>query len=68
MMVPFSVMFSPSKHRYSLLIYAVSMAVVGLIAIGVAMNTGEIFNTFTAIFLIGFVVFQWVANFLTIRG
>ena len=68
MMVPFSVMLSPSKYKYSLLIYAISMAIVGLVGIGIALNTGEIFNGFTTFFLIGFVVFQWVANLLMIRN
>ena len=30
-------------------------------------NTGEIFNPMSTIFLIGFVAFQWIANFLLIK-
>ncbi|GAO29651.1 tetratricopeptide repeat protein [Geofilum rubicundum] len=67
MMVPFSAMFSPSKYKNALLIYAVVMAVVGLMAIGLTFATGDIFNTMTLVFVVGFVGFQWVANFLLIK-
>jgi len=67
MMLPFSVMFSPSKFKYSLLIYAIVMTVIGIAAIGLAFSTGEIFNVMTPIFVIGFVAFQWIANYLLIK-
>src|SRR5690606_16727664 len=67
MMVPFSAMFSPSKFKSALLIYAIVMAVAGLMAIGLIFSTGEIFNTITLVFIIGFIGFQWIANFLLIK-
>jgi tetratricopeptide (TPR) repeat protein len=67
MMLPFSVMFSPSKYKYSLLIYTTAMAVIGLFAIAHALSTSEIFNVMTFIFVIGFVAFQWIANYLMIK-
>jgi hypothetical protein len=67
MMLPLGSMFSPSKNRYGLLAYAVALAVVGIVAIGLTFSTGEIFNGMTAIFVFGFVGFQWVANYLLIK-
>ncbi len=67
MMLPFGVMFSPSKYKNSLLIYAVVMAFTGIAAIGLTFLTGVMFNMMTSVFMIGFFVFQWVANFLLIK-
>lgn len=67
MMVPLGVMFSPAKYKYSLIIYAALMALVGGIAIGITFSGGELLNVMSGIFLIGFVAFQWVANFILVR-
>ncbi len=67
MMLPCSSMFLPSKNKNALMIYAVVMALVGLGSIFLSFQTGEIFNMFSAIFIIGFVAFQWVANYMLIR-
>ena len=67
MMVPFSVMFSPSKYKYALLIYAIAMAGVGTIAVAMTFSSGELFNLFSVVFVFGFVAFQFLANFLMIR-
>jgi len=67
MMVPFGSMFAASKTRNGLLIYTIAMAVAGLVAIGLTFATGEIFNFLSVIYIIGFVAFQWVANFLLIK-
>ena len=67
MMLPLGTMFSPSKNKYGLLIYTISLAVVGLIAIGFTFTTGQMFNSMTIIFIIGFVAFQWVANYMLIK-
>ncbi len=67
MMVPCSVMFSPAKYKYSLLVFTIAMAIIGSLAIAVTFSTGEIFNQFSTIFLFAFIAFQWVANFLVIR-
>jgi len=40
---------------------------VGTLAIAITFSTGEIFNAMTAVFLIGFIAFQWVANFIAIK-
>lgn len=67
MMVPFSVMFSPSKYGHALLIYAGVMAVTGLVGIAQTFSTGEMFNVATGIFIFGFIAFQWIANFIMIK-
>jgi tetratricopeptide (TPR) repeat protein len=67
MMLPFGTMFSPSKNKNRLLIYTIVLAVVGLTAIGLTFSTGELFNSMTAVFVFGFVAFQWVANYMLIK-
>ena len=67
MMLPCSVMFSPTKYKNSLLIYTIVMAFVGIAAITLTFLTGEVFNMMSVIFLFGFIAFQWTANFLLIR-
>lgn len=67
MMPPFSVMFATTRSKHLLLIYTIAMALVGGAAVAISFSTGELFNTFTTIFLIGFVAFQFVANYLMIR-
>lgn len=68
MMVPFGSMFSRTKYKNALQIYAIAMAAVGILSIGTTFATGEIFNTFTPIFLFGFIAFQWVANYMIIQS
>ena len=67
MMVPLGSMFSASKTRNGLLIYTITMAVAGLVAIGLTFVTAEMFNFLSVIYIIGIVAFQWVANFLLIK-
>jgi len=67
MMVPIGSMFSPTKNKNSLLIYTISMAVIGILAISLTFTTGEIFNSFTILYIFGFLAYQWVANYLIIK-
>jgi tetratricopeptide (TPR) repeat protein len=67
MMLPLGTMLSPSKNKYGLLIYTIALAVVGLIAIALTFSTGEMFNFMTAVFVFGFIAFQWVANYMLIK-
>lgn len=67
MMVPLGAMFSPSKNENGLLFYTVAMAAVGIGAIVLAFSTGEIFNLMTVVFMVCFIAFQWVANYLVIK-
>lgn len=68
MMVPFSAMFSTAKNKYGLLIYTAVLAVIGLIAIALTFTTGEMYNSMTSIYMLGFIGFQWAANFLRIKA
>jgi len=67
MMVPLSTMFAPTKYKYSLLVYAGLMAAVGLGAIYITFQSGELFNALSPIFVYGFIGYQFVANFLMIK-
>jgi len=67
MMLPLGTMLSPAKNKYVLVIYAAVLALAGLYAIGLTFSTGELFNFMTPVFILGFVAFQWVANYFLIR-
>lgn len=67
MMVPYSVMFIPSKYN-SLFIYTIVMAVVGLAAVWLTFAINNIENILSIAFFAGFIAFQWLANFLVIRS
>ncbi|MEO6166022.1 MAG: tetratricopeptide repeat protein, partial [Chitinophagales bacterium] len=67
MMIPFGVMFSPSKYKHSLLIYVAVMFFIGTASISFTFISGELFNIFTTVFLFAFIAFQWIANYLMIK-
>ncbi|MEA4916064.1 tetratricopeptide repeat protein [Proteiniphilum sp.] len=68
MMVPFSVIFLPSKSKYLLPGYSIALGIAGILAVILAFSTGMVFNLLTLIFIIGFFIFQWVANFAAIKN
>ncbi|OQP66199.1 tetratricopeptide repeat protein [Niastella populi] len=66
MMVLCGVMFIPSRYN-SIMLYTIGMAVLGLIALyTIYINIPASVNLAYA-FFIGFIAFQWMANFLMIR-
>ncbi len=67
MMLPLGSMFSPSKGKIGLLAYTIFLAVIGMLAIGLTFSGGELINGITFLFILGFVAFQWVANFISIE-
>ena len=67
MMLPLGTMFSPSKNKHGLLIYTIALAVIGFLAIGLTFSNDEVFNSFSILFIFGFVGFQWVANYMLIK-
>jgi len=67
MMVPLGTMFSPTKNKNRLLIYTIILAIIGVISITMTFITGKLFNPLTFAFIIGFVAFQWVANYMLIK-
>jgi len=66
MMVLCGVMFLPSRYN-SIMLYTIAMAVLGLIAIWSVFTNNAAADTFAYAFFIGFIAFQWLANFLVIR-
>ncbi len=67
MMVPLSSMFTAVKHKHKMFAYAAVMFLLGVMAIFKTFETGEPFNMFTTFFVIGFIAYQWIANYLHIR-
>ncbi len=67
MMIPLSVMLSSSKNRLLLVIYTCLLAIIGITGFITGVTGGEVFNNFVFGYIIGFILFQWVANFLIIR-
>ena len=67
MMIPLSVVFTPSKNKYLLPAYTIVLVLAGIAGIISSFTNEEIFNTFMIIYLIGVFLFQWVANFILIR-
>jgi len=67
MMLPLSLMFSKTKQKNIMLIYAIVMAFIGISAIGITFTTNKLMNVMSIIFIFGFVAFQWIANYLLIN-
>jgi len=67
MMVPCGMMFSDAKFKHAFLIYTSLMALIGMAGIAIAFTNGEVFNSLVMVFFLGFVAFQWVANYLLIK-
>ena len=65
MMVPFGAMFLKKKNY--LVIYAGALFLTGIAGISTAFMTGELYNVFNVIFVVGFIAFQWIANFARIK-
>lgn len=67
MMLPLGKLFLPSKHKHALLIYTIALGVIGLISIVFTFMNGEVFNQFTGIYLLGVIIFSWLANYFVIQ-
>lgn len=67
MMLPLGSMLTPSKNKNALLVYTVVLAFVGLMAIGLTFSNGEMFNILSIVFILGFVGFQWLSNYMVIK-
>jgi tetratricopeptide (TPR) repeat protein len=67
MMVLCGMMFLPSKYN-SIMIYTIAMAVLGLTAIYMAFTNNAATKTIVNIFFVGFIAFQFLANFMVIRS
>lgn len=67
MMIPLGSMFSPAKIKHILLVYTICLGVLGLLAIAVTFYTGKMMNVLSFVYILGFIAFQWIANFQVIR-
>lgn len=67
MMIPCSVLFQATKQKYVFPIYAAAMAVVGMLGIFETFQTGELYGQYAVFFLLGFIAFQWMANYFLIK-
>ncbi len=66
MMIFCGVMFLPSKYNY-IMLYTIVMAVLGLVTIWMAFTNNAATITMAYAFVIAFIAFQWVVNFLVIK-
>lgn len=67
MMPALGAMFAPTKVKNALVYYTFALALVGSLAIAQAFSTGVVFNNMSMLFLVGFILFQWVANYFLIK-
>lgn len=67
MMVPLSNMFSISRYKNAPLYITIVIGLLGSLAVFTAFREHILFNGFTALFILSFVIYQWVANFFIIR-
>tara|TARA_R110002050_G_scaffold191297_2_gene326048 strand:+ start:1756 stop:3012 length:1257 start_codon:yes stop_codon:yes gene_type:complete len=67
MMLPYGSMFVESKFKHFFLIYAITMTLIGLTALGISFSSGVNINGASFLFLLGFIAFQWLANFFAIK-
>ena len=63
MMVPLSGLFSGDENEKKLNYYAVGMAIVGALAVVMTYVLGTLENEVSLVYLIGFMAYQWVANY-----
>lgn len=66
MMVPLGSMFTKGDNK-KLIIYAGIMFLLGSLGIVQSFKTGQSFNIFTTLFLLGFIAYQWIVNYLQIK-
>ncbi|PBQ32321.1 hypothetical protein CNR22_11250 [Sphingobacteriaceae bacterium] len=57
-----------SKGRTALAIYSIAMLLTGVLGIVNFNESGDFFNIFVTIYLIAFILYQWVANAIIIRS
>lgn len=67
MMIPLGVLYASSKNKLFFPAYALGMIFCGITAIFLTFLNNELFNVFTIIYLVAFMLFQWVANYMIIE-
>lgn len=67
MMVPASQTFTPAKYKHAFLIATAAMFMVGVASISESFTTGNLYNSYTTSYVIGFIAYQWLANAFMIK-
>lgn len=67
MIIPTSVMFSPTKPKNVLLIYSIYLGMTGLIGVIVSFFILDLAILFLVLFFFPCILFSWVANFFLIK-
>ncbi len=67
LMIPWSMIYMPTKPKLMMPLAAGVMTMVGFIAIYQTFKTGKLDNSFGVSFLVCFFLFQWFANAVAIR-
>jgi tetratricopeptide (TPR) repeat protein len=67
MMIPLGSMFAPSRSKYFLPVYAIAMCVIGIGAVLLAFADRNLFNGLTILFLLCFIAYQWITNYIIIK-
>ncbi len=67
-MIPvINTVFTIEKNKKIFIIYALIMALSGIISIYLTFLTGKLYGVFTCVFILGFVAHSWIANYLAIE-
>lgn len=67
MMLPLGILFSGGKNQKTLQIYTLAMTTAGVSAIILTFMSNDLFNIASVLFILGFIGFQWLSNFIHIR-
>lgn len=67
MMLPLGRFFTNSNKKNMYQIYCIFLGIIGLCAISITFVSNEMFNLFTVIYLFGFIAYQWIANYFSIK-
>ena len=67
MMLPLGILFSAGKNQRILQIYTLAMTATGISAIVLTFISNDLFNIASVLFILGFIAFQWLSNFIHIR-
>ncbi|MDP2162322.1 MAG: hypothetical protein Q8K02_17715, partial [Flavobacterium sp.] len=66
MIIPLSRLFDKPSSFF--LTYGIGMVIIGSLALITVFYTGNLFNTFSVIYIVSFVAFQWLANYFSIKS
>lgn len=67
MTLPSGSLFMKTRVKYAMFYYTAAMFITGCLSLLTIYRTQELFNLFTSVFLLGFIGFQWAANFMHIK-